>query len=215
MENTDILNLWKTYDIQLERTISINQQMAKDINQIKVNKQLNSMKPYKIFAMVIGILWIFLLDSFIIKVFSEANTFFLISAILQSIITKIALGLYAYHLVLINEINISENIMEVQSRLSKLRASTLLVARILFLQLPLWTTFYLNQQMLQSGNFMLFILQGMVSISFTWLAIWLFFNIKYENKDKKWFKFIFQSQEWQPVLKAIELQNEIEGFYKN
>lgn len=210
MENTDILNLWKTYDIQLERTISINQQMAKDINQIKVNKQLNSMKPYKIFAMVIGILWIFLLDSFIIKVFSEANTFFLISAILQSIITKIALGLYAYHLVLINEINISENIMEVQSRLSKLRASTLLVARILFLQLPLWTTFYLNQQMLQSGNFMLFILQGMVSISFTWLAIWLFFNIKYENKDKKWFKFIFQSQEWQPVLKAIELQKEIE-----
>ncbi|WP_157474823.1 hypothetical protein [Dyadobacter sp. Leaf189] len=49
---------------------------------------------------------------------------------------------------------------------------------------------------------------------FTVVAIWLFFNIKYENKDNKWFRLIFNGREWDPVLKSVKLLREVEGYRK-
>jgi len=42
-------------------------------------------------------------------------------------------------------------------------------------------------------------------VPFTVIAIWLFFNIKYENKNKKWFQLIFNGKEWTPLMKSMEL----------
>jgi len=50
------------------------------------------------------------------------------------------------------------------------------------------------------------------TISFTVIAIWLFFNIKYENKDKRWFQLIFSGKEWTPLMKSIELMEQIEDY---
>lgn len=92
------------------------------------------------------------------------------------------------------------------------RLHTLWVARILFLQLPVWTTFYWNESMLENGNIFLYIIQAIVTLSFTYLAIWLFFNIKYENKDKKWFRLIFNGNDWSPVIKSMELLSQIDEY---
>ena len=212
MENTDIINLWKAYDKKLENSLTLNKTMAQDITNIKIQSLLASMKPLKVFTLIVGILWVILVDSLIINLFYIANPIFLISAAIQVILTKIAIGIYVYHLVLIKKIDINEPILATQSHLSQLKSSTLLVARILFLQLPVWTTFYWNESMLQNGNLVLYVFQAIVTLTFTGLAIWLFVNIKYENKDKKWFKLIFNGKEWNPILKAIELQKEIDRF---
>ena len=58
----------------------------------------------------------------------------------------------------------------------------------------------------------LYILQFLLTASFSYIAIWLFFNIKYENRDKKWFRLIFEGKEWTPIIKSIELYEEIEEF---
>ena len=50
--------------------------------------------------------------------------------------------------------------------------------------------------------------------AFTYLALWLFWNIKYENRDKKWFRLIFNGREWDPMLKSMELLNQVEEFKK-
>lgn len=212
MENTDIINLWKVYDKKLENSLTLNKTMAQDITNIKIQSLLTSMKPLKIFTLIVGVLWVILVDSLIINLFYVANPIFLISAAIQVILTKIAIGIYVYHLVLIKKIDINEPILATQSHLSQLKSSTLLVARILFLQLPVWTTFYWNESMLQNGNLVLYVFQAIVTLTFIGLAIWLFVNIKYENKDKKWFKLIFNGKEWNPILKAIELQKEIDRF---
>lgn len=44
--------------------------------------------------------------------------------------------------------------------------------------------------------------------------MWLFFNIKYKNREKKWFKLIFNGREWTPLLKAMALLNEIKAYKK-
>ncbi|MFM7428808.1 MAG: hypothetical protein ACKO1F_02800 [Flammeovirgaceae bacterium] len=52
----------------------------------------------------------------------------------------------------------------------------------------------------------------MKSIIFTVVAVWLFFNIKYENKDKKWFRLLFGGTEWTPIIKSLEFANDLEVF---
>ena len=66
--------------------------------------------------------------------------------------------------------------------------------------------------MFLAENWLLWVLQAIVTISFVYLALWLFFNIKYENRNKKWFKLIFRGKEWQPVLQSMELLNQIEQY---
>jgi len=66
--------------------------------------------------------------------------------------------------------------------------------------------------MLENGNIWLYALQIIITASFTYLAIWLFFNIRYENKDKKWFRLIFNGREWNPVITSMELLNQIREY---
>ncbi len=43
-------------------------------------------------------------------------------------------------------------------------------------------------------------------------AVWLFLNIKYDNRDKKWFRWLFKGKEWDPIIKAMELISQIEEY---
>jgi hypothetical protein len=176
------------------------------------------MKPIKIFTLLVGILWVSITGIVVINLFlfafDSVNLFFLFSATIQIGLTAIALIIYIYQLITIYQVDITEPILKTQKKLANLKMSTLWVTRILFLQLPIWTTFYWNASMLENGNWLLWICQGIVTLSFSFMAIWLFFNIKYENKDKKWFKLIFNGKEWTPLMKAMKLSEQIEEFKK-
>jgi hypothetical protein len=50
------------------------------------------------------------------------------------------------------------------------------------------------------------------TISFTVVAFWLFINIKYENRNKKWFQLIFNGKEWTPLMKSMELLEQVEEY---
>jgi hypothetical protein len=216
MEHTEIINLWKSYDKKLEDSISINRDLSLEVTKMKSYALLQSMKPVKIFALFAGLIWVVLGGYITVNLFrySFANIshFFLYSAAIQLVITAIALLVYIYQLVLIQQVDLSEPILTAQSRLSSLRSSTLWAARILFLQLPLWTTFYLSESMFRNENILLLVVNATITLLFTFIAIWLFVNIKYENREKKWFKMIFQGKEWDPVIKSIELFRDIEEY---
>jgi hypothetical protein len=212
MEDTEIINLWRTYGQRLEESLQLNTKNAVEITRLKVKSFLNSMKPWKLFTIAVGIIWVGLVDVLIINTFPAANWFFIISAGIQVLLTKLAIVIYLYQLILIHQADISEPILETQHKLARLKSTTIWVTRILFLQLPVWTTFYWNRSMLANGNMVLYILQIVITLSFTFAAIWLFRNIKYENKDKKWFRLIFEGREWNPVLKSIELLNQVKEY---
>lgn len=212
MEEKDILQIWKQYDKQLEETLVLNRTNAVAITQLKIHSLLASMRPLKIFALLVGITWVGFVDMLIIRLFPIANPFFLCAAIVQVLLTKLAIGIYLYQLVLIQQADISQPIIATQDKLARLQSSTLWVARLLFLQLPVWTVFYWNSSMLQNGNLFLYMLQAVVTISFTVGAIWLFKNINYSNRHKKWFRLLFSGREWEPVIKSMELLSQVEEY---
>jgi len=140
------------------------------------------------------------------------NLFLLFSASIQIGLTAIALIFYIYQLFMIYQVDITDPILKTQKRLASLQTTTLWITRILTLQLPVWTTFYWNTSMIDNGNWILWIIQGIVTISSACVAIWLFFNIRYENRNKKWFKLIFNGKEWTPLMKSMELLEQMEEY---
>ena len=216
MEDLEIINIWKSYDKKLEENLSLNKGIAEDVTKMKVKSYLTSMKPIKIFTIVVGILWVgfggvFITNLFVFA-FSKVSKFFLFSAGIQLTLTAIAIVVYLYQLILIYQSDINEPILATQDKLARLKSSTLWVTRILFLQLPVWTTFYLTESMFANGNTVFYVIQGLITFSFAYLAIWLFFNIKYENKYKKWFRLIFNGKEWSPVIKSMELLSQVDEY---
>jgi hypothetical protein len=174
MNELELKKLWQTTNDKLEGSIVVNKNNTEDITRVKVHSILGSMKPIKIFTLLVGILWVGIgviaLSSIYLNSFSEANKFFLFSA------------------------------------------SMLWVTRILFLQLPVWTTFWWNETMLSGWGILQWVVTLFFTISFTAVAIWLFFNIKYVNRNKKWFQLIFSGKEWAPLMKSMELLEQVEDY---
>ena len=213
MNELELKNLWQTSNENLEKNIYMNTQ---EISQLKVQTFLNSMKPIKIFTLIIGILWVgigaIVLSNLYLTDFSVVNKFFLFSATIQILLTAIALFIYIYQLIEIYQIEIYDPIIQTQEKLAQLRLSTIWTARILFLQLPVWSTFWWNESMFQSWNIFQWSFTLLITISLTFVALWLFVNIKLENRNAKWFKLIFNGKDWTPLMKSMELLEQVKDY---
>jgi len=212
MEDTEIINLWKSYDKKLEENLVFNKKNAEDITKIKVQSFLSSMKPMKIFIILAGIVWVGFLDTLIINLFHVASLFFLVSAGIIVLLNKVAIGIYLYQLILIYQVDISEPVLATQEKLVRLKSTTLWISRLLFLQMPVWTTFWWNEVMFQEWNVFQWLITGSVTLAFAFASIWLFFNIKFENRDKKWFRLLITGIEWNPLVKSMELLSQIDEY---
>lgn len=216
MNELELKKLWQTTSEKLEESLLINRKNAEDITRITVHNLLGSMKPTKFFALLVGLLWVIIggiiLSSIYLNSFSEANKFLLFSASIQVGLTAVALFIYLYQLITIYQVDITKPIIRTQKQLARLKTSTLWVTRILFLQLPVWTTFWWNETMLTGWGILQWIVTLFFTLSFTVIAIWLFFNIKYENRKKKWFRLIFSGKEWTPLMKSMELLEQVEEY---
>ena len=212
MEETEIINLWKSYDKKLEENLRFNRKNAEDITKIKVQSFLSSMKPIKIFIVLFSLVWVGFVDILIFNLFTVASPFFLVSAAIHVLLTKLSIGIYLYQLILIYQVDINEPVLATQEKIVRLRSTTLWISRLLFLQLPVWTTFWWNEVMLREWNVIQWLISGSVTLAFAIAAIWLFFNIKLENKDKKWFRLLFTGIEWNPLAKSMELLSQIDNY---
>ena len=216
MNELELKKLWQETNEKLERSFEINKKNTEEISGIKAHHFLNSMKPLKIFTLLVGLVWVgagaSILTRIYLYAFSEANKFFLFSATAQVSLTAIALFIYVYQLSKIYQVEISDPILQTQERLAQLKVSTLLAAKILFLQLPVWTTFWWNNTMFTNWNLFQWALPLTITLLFAYVACWLFFNIKFENRNKKWFKLIFNGKEWTPLMKSLELLEQVNEY---
>ncbi|RFS16838.1 hypothetical protein [Emticicia sp. C21] len=214
MEDKELINLWKAYDKKLEENLSLNKKNAEDITKLKVQSFLSSMKPLKVFTILVGIVWVAFIDGVIFVAYQAGGIFLLISALIQVILTKVAIGIYVYQLILINNVDINDSVLATQGKIARLKSTTIWIARLLFLQIPVWNTFYWTEGLWANANIWVYLIQIPLTAAFTYLAIWLFINISYENRNKKWFQWIFNGKEWTPVIKSMEMLQQIET-YKN
>lgn len=216
MNELDLKELWRKSSEKFEENSTISRANSDNITRLMVHNFLSSMKPLKTLALLVGILWVvagaIILGNVYLYDFWAANKFFLFSATIQVVLTAIAIWIYLYQLIKIHQVNIYASILETQEKLVQLRVSTLWSARILFLQLPVWTTFWWNKTMFLNWNVFQWIVTIAITCSFLYISIWLFMNIKYKNRNTKWFQFIFYGKEWTPLMKSMELLEQVNDY---
>ncbi|SDD54090.1 hypothetical protein SAMN04487996_101271 [Dyadobacter soli] len=210
MQESELIELWRSYDRKLEENLTLNRQNAAAITLMKIKSVVGSMVPMKIFVIIVSALWLSLVGVVLYRTYDYASPFFWYSIAIHAVILAFVTGVYVYQVVLIYQTDLSEALVATQYRLAQLKGSTLLIARLMFLHAPIWTTFSIQQRMFQHPVWMT--VQILFTIVFVVGALWLFFNIRYENREKKWFKFIFRGNQWEPVVKSIEMLREIEQY---
>ncbi|WP_192579296.1 hypothetical protein [Dyadobacter aurulentus] len=210
MQETELIAMWRSYDKKLEENLTLNRKNAEAITLIKIKSLMNSMAPMKIFIIIASVLWITFLGVVLYKTYSYASAFFWWSIFIHAVLLAFVIGVYVYQLVLIFQTDISEPLVETQHRLASLTSSTLLISRLMFLHAPIWTTFSISEKMYEHPVWLA--LQVSITLAFVATALWLFFNIKYENREKRWFRYIFSGKEWEPVMKSIAMLRDIEGY---
>ncbi|RAJ05197.1 hypothetical protein LX64_02351 [Chitinophaga skermanii] len=210
MNDNDIRSAWQSYSQLLNDSLQLNKQNAEDITKLKAKSFLQSMQPIKIFTVAVGILWVLFVFTLLVGSWSYSSLFFKSAALIQGSISAIAIIIYLYQLYLIQQVDINQPVMAAQRIIAQIKTSTIWVTRILFLQLPIWTTFYLTAATFQNGQTGWHIVQIIITGAFTLAALWLFFNIKYENRHTKWFQLIFNGKDWSPLMQAMSVLEQVE-----
>lgn len=214
MENIEIINLWKQYDEKLEKSLSLNQKIIAELQQQKAKNALRPARNYKYIAVLVGLAYTAFISYFLYHLSSIASVFINLSVGIHLIVTLIATGMYVRQLVLINQIDTSDNIIQMQQKMAKLQSSTLRVIGICFLQFPVFATWNIRLELIEKNPIAFWFIQVPTTLLFTYIGIWFYKNINIQNINKRWFRMMFWGSEWKSILKSGQFLKEIETFEK-
>lgn|ERR1017187_307678 len=219
MEEIEIKNIWKAYDRMIEESKVLNlQSWALNLScfqTLQVRKAKSKLKALilpKVVGTILGIGWVSFLALMLYYLFSQIVIAISLGIII--IFTIIAIIIYIQDIATIAQINYSDNIVETQKKIASLQSSIVNSIRILWLQLPFYTTFYITNKLAVTGSAQFWIIQIPVTLLFTWLAIFLFKNISLKSSNRKWVKNFLKGYGLSRVAKALEFIKEIEEFKK-
>ncbi len=212
MENIDIINMWKQYDEKLEKSLSLNHKLVTELQQQKAKNALKPARNYKLFAIFSGLIYAALVAFFLYHLSPFASIFLIISVAIHLFVILLAIGMYVNQVVLIAQIDRSENILQMQQKLASLRASSVKVIAICFLQMPVFATWNISFKMINETPLNFWLIQMPIVALFTFAGIWLYKNVDLKNMDKRWFKIMFCGTEWSSVLRSGKLLKEIDSF---
>ncbi len=218
MEEPNFILLWKEQYEKIDQALAINKRMLKDNLSEKAENNLRSMVRGKAAGIVIAVLYLVFLGfllSLAINNYSSAANYFIISIGAIFLINVKALYDYIHHIDMINSIDNDGSITDIQEKLSRLQLSIVQHSRIMFLQFPFWSTFFLSDKWFP-GNVgpLVIIIQIVITLSLTILAVFLYKNITVSNLDKKWVKSLLSGAGGKKIIKAQAFYNEIESFKK-
>lgn len=216
MEDPNFVLLWKEQYDKIDQALAINKRMLKDSLREKAENSLRSLIRVKAAGIVIAVLYLGFLGFLLslgINNYSSAANYFIISIGAIFLINVKALYDYIHHLVLLNSIDSDGSITKIQEKLSRLQLSILQHTRIMFLQIPFWSTFFLSDKWFPGTTSPgLIILQIVITLSLTILALFLYKNISVSNLDKKWVKSLLSGAGGQNIITASAFYKEIESF---
>lgn len=202
----------KDNDTWLMNVMQLNMDCIITMQTQKAKSKLTSVAAIKVLGIVLGLLWVLLIGSLGFSACIVGNIFFAVSAGTVMFISILAIVVYIKHLVLITQIKESDSITYTQRKLAELQTSTLKITRILFLQLPFYSTWFITPTLLTNASIIWLVIQVVTTILLTLLSLWLYRNISFENVNKKWFRILFGNNEWTGVTKAIAFIKEIDDF---
>ncbi|NSL87395.1 hypothetical protein [Chitinophaga solisilvae] len=210
MEAADIKALWQAYDAKLERSMKLNLYLVEQLGSDKINSSFSSLTRFKIIAVIFGFIWIAFVGFLLYHNYRQV--FFVISAVSSILFSAMAIAGYLYQIRLIRKINFSADVLLTQQQLAMLHISVLRTMRLLWLSMPPYTFFFITNQMALQADAQFWIIQLLITGTFTVLAIWLYQHISFENRNEKWVRALLWNDGGKSISRALDFMKEIERF---
>lgn len=206
--NSTVQNIDEAKILNLQ-SWTLNRNTFENLQKFRAQSALKSLARIKKWAVVLGMIWVIFLG---LLVYGNRfqNLYFTVSACMLIFFTIAAILVYSYHIILIKKINFCESVVEAQTAITKLQTSSLSIIRLLWLQMPFYTTFFWSTKWITS-DYWFWLTAFPITLFCTLLSIWLFKNISLQNVNKKWFK-VLLNKEWTSLSSAEKYLNEIEEF---
>lgn len=213
MSTDEFIHIWKAYDAKLEKSLQLNLHLLKDMQMQKAKSKLNSIVLTRVITIVLGIVWELMLGIALYYVWSQI--IMAISFGVFFICTGFAILDNIRDIVIIRQISYVDNIIDTQVRLAALQRSMIRTIRLMWLQLPFWSTFFISNAFLRDGGLRFWVIEIPIVAFFTLLTIFLYRNIIPENvTQKKWVRVLVNGSGAGTVAKAMDFIKEIEDFKK-
>ncbi len=222
MEDLELKNIWLAYGKQLadaeilnRQSWALNLRCFESIQQQKAATKLDSLSKFKTGAVILGAVWVLFL-LFLVWGNQFENPFFSVSVGFIALFSVYAIVVYIQHILLIRNIRYDGNIIDTQKELSRLQSSTINSTRILWLQMPFYSTFFWHSKWILSMGLKFWLIPFPVSLLFTLFAIYLYKNITLKNINKPWIRaFMMSGPEYKNVIESAAFLQEIEEFRKD
>lgn len=218
MENIELINIWKEQNVKIEKTLAINKRLLKESIDRKAESTLKGLAQLTTAGIIAFVFYLNLLGYMLfyaISNYSSANNYFIVSISAIFLINLKGFTDYIKHLALTKNINYDGSVIEIQKQLSKFQLSIINHSKIMCLQFPFFTTFYLSDAWFpKEVGLPYIIIQVAITGSFIYISYWLYRNHKPENLNKKWFRNLIAGSGGKSVEKAMKFYKEMVAFEK-
>ncbi|MHA7129438.1 hypothetical protein [Algoriphagus namhaensis] len=216
MKDQELLALWKSQDQKIESLLAMNTKILKEQVSGKAKKALGGLKAEKITGIVFGSVYLVILGALVgfgVMSGNFSGNYFLWSVTAIFLINlKIFLD-YIRHLVMSLKIDFSGAVAEIQAQLIELRLSLIRSVRYIGLQLPFYSTLHLHSSWFPGqANLAGIIIQCVITLSFTAIAIWIVVKFRPENSNQKTVKWLMSLAGIKEVDRALKELHEIEDL---
>ncbi|MDE1191690.1 MAG: hypothetical protein PW786_06085 [Arachidicoccus sp.] len=216
MEEQNIIALWKEQSVKIDRSLAVNRKLLRELVNQKAHSSLRSLSWLLSGSILAGILYLLLLGALLalaVRHYSHAADYFIVSFGAIWLFNIKALSDYVRHIVCLNKIDYDDTVLNIRQKLTRLQLSMIRNIRVMFLQLPFWTTFYLSGKWFPVHTPWYWILfQVAITGASVYAAYWIYRNLSLENVDKKIIRMLLNSWDRKYVLKASAFYKDAEDF---
>ncbi|HTR28950.1 MAG TPA: hypothetical protein VMH27_06755 [Puia sp.] len=216
MEETNFVLLWKEHYQKIDQSLAINKRLLKEMLMRKAHSSIRSLIGGRVIGIVAGVIWLAILGVVLAIAFAHYSTaanYFIVSIGAIFLINVKALYDYVRHLVLVSSLRLDGSVVEIQNKLRDLRVSLIRHCRIMVLQLPFWSTFYLSSKWFPGtvgAGYVVF--QLLFTAAFVWVALWLYKRLTFKGPENRWVRFFLSGTGGKAILSALDFCRELEDL---
>lgn len=216
MEQLELINIWKEQNIKLEKSLAINTLLLKETIGRKAERSLRNLIKLKTTGIIAFVFYLIVLGyalSYAVSNYTSASNYFIVSVTAIALINIKGFFDYIKHLAWSKNLDYDGNVLIIQKKLSKLQLSIIDHSKVMCLQFPFFTTFYLsNNWFPQEVGVGYITFQALLTGISIYASYWLYKNHTLKNLNKKWFRNLISGSGGKAVEKAIAFYREIEDF---
>lgn len=219
MNDSELQHIWSAYDRKINEATVLNAQSwalnlrcFEHMQYQKAQSKMRSLSRYNVIAIILGFIWAGFLGLLLI-VDAFRHFYFSLSVGMIALFTVYAIAVYVKHNVMIASLDYEGPVVDTQQKLSSLQASTFQSIRIIWLQLPFYSTFFWSDGFIRTSGSKFWLIAFPITLLLFIMALIIYRSIRPENMHKKWVRSLLMAgPEYKNVMRSMVFLEEIESF---